>query len=218
MSKKFALLLLTLTMALSAAADQKAPGAGLAVKIDGSHVTVTGATAGGKVAFFGVGRFVKQYRVSVRRFDKIVADDDKDGTVVLDIGEKLPWKTIFAAVDVNTGRYGLTTTADFPLMPIPFKKEIMVANKGQLDHLLIEHRFCEMALVRPGVGMWGQVLADGNKFDEDEHSDGKVTVNVARSIGVEGNVPAPSKFDKGDVLVLIDPNRMQVYAVEVGSK
>jgi hypothetical protein len=207
-----------MTLALGAAADQKASDQPLVVKIDGAHVTVTGATAGGRVAFFGVGRFVKQYRVTVRRFDKVVADDDRDGSVVLEIGEKLPWKTIFAAVDFTTGRYALVTPDGFPLMAIPFRKEIMVANKGQLDHLLIEHRFCYMALVRPGVGFWGQILGDGNKYDEDGQGDGKVTANVARSVSVDGDVAAPAKFEKGDVLVLIDPMRMQSYAVEVGSK
>jgi hypothetical protein len=219
LSKFLGIAFLTVTVALGAAADQKTqPGQPLVAKIDGAHVTVTGATAGGRVAFFGVGRFVKQYRVTVRRFDKVVADDDKDGSVVLDIGEKLPWKTIFVAVDFSTGHYALVTPEGFPLMPIPFKKEIMVANKGQLDHLLIEHRFCYMALVRPGVGFWGQILGDGNKYDEDGVGDGKVTADVGRSVSVDGNVPAPAKFEKGDILVLIDPMRMQSYAVEVGSK
>ena len=219
LSKLAGIAFLTMAMALGAAADQKTqPDQPFAVKIDGAHVTVTGATAGGKVAFFGVGRFVKQYRVTVRRFDKVVADDDRDGSVVLDIGEKLPWKSIFAAVDFSTGRYALATPEGFPLMPIPFKKEIMVANKGQLDHLLIEHRFCYMALVRPGGGFWGQILGDGNKYDEDGAGDGKVTADVARSVSIDGDVPAPAKFEKGDILMLIDPTRMQSYAVEVGSK
>ena len=220
MSRFIAIIVLAVTLTFAAAAQPKTePAEPLSVAISGAQVTVTNATPGGRVVFFGVARFAKNYRVTVRRFDKVVADEDRDGKVVLEIGESLPWKTIFAAVDFSSGRFGLTTTGDFPLMTIPFEKEIMVANNGQLKHVIIEHRYLDLVLVRPGVGIWGQILGDGNKFDEDGTGDGKVVGNVERSIAIgEDKVPAPKKFDKGDVLLLIDSQRMQSYAVEVGSK
>jgi hypothetical protein len=219
MSRVIAVTILAATLTFAAAAQPKTqPAEPLSVAISEAQVTVTNATPGGKVVFFGMARFAKNHRVTVRRFDKAVTDDDGDGKVVLEIGETLPWKTIFAAVDFTSGRYGLTTTGDFPLMTIPFEKEIMVPNNGQLNRLIIERRYLDLVLVRPGVGVWGQILGDGNKFDEDGTGDGKVVGNVERSISIGDKVPAPKKFDKGDIVLLIDSQRMQSYAVEVGSK
>ena len=218
LSKKRIITFLAVFIAFAAAADQKQPAAPLAVAIDGSQVNVTGATPGGKVVFIGIGRFVRGYSVTVRRMDKIVTDDDGDGKVVLDIGEKIPWKTVFVAIDFTSGRFGQATPAGFPLLPIKFKKEFMVANNGQLDHLVIEHKFLDMLLVRPGVGVWTQLLGDGTPFDDGPRGDGKAVGNPAKSVAVGIEAPPPKKFDKGDVLVLIDSRRMQSYAVEVGSK
>lgn len=219
LSRTISATFLAVFVALTAAGAEKQPAASdLTVVIDGAHVNVANATPGGKVVFLGIGRFVKGYRVTVRRFDKTVSDDDQNGKVVLDIGEKIPWKTIFVAIDYTSGRFAIATPDGFPLLPIQFKKDFMVANNGQLDHLVFEHRFLDMLLVRPGVGVWGQLLGDGNKFDEGSKGDGKVVGNVARSVPLGGDVPAPKKFDKGDVLVLIDSLHMQAYAVEVGSK
>lgn len=218
MARILAVAFLAAMLAVTAAADQKQPGQSLNVAIEGAKVTVQGATPGGKVVFFGIGRFVKQYRVTVRRMDKTVADDDHDGKVVLDIGEAIPWKTIFAAVDFTSGRYGMATPAEFPLVPIRFDKEIMVANNGQLDRLIVEYRFLHLLIVRPGVGVWAQILGDGNKFDDDGPGNSKVVSDISKSIALGDKVPAPKKYEKGDIVVLIDPNRMQSFTVEVGTK
>ncbi len=76
-----------------------------------------------------------------------------------------------------------------------------------------------MLHVRAGVGAWSQILADGNKFDEDHASNGEVKANVAAGIAVGSGMPgAPDKFAKGDVVVLIERQRMQVWATTVGDK
>jgi hypothetical protein len=216
---KIVISFLAAMIAVAAMADSKTQAPPLPVAIAGSKVTVTGATPGGRVVFFGIGRFVKERRVTVRRFDKIVADDNNDGTVVLEIGEKLPWKTVFAAVDLTSGRYGLATMSDFPLMTIEFEKDPMVANNGQLNKIVFQHKFLDLVVVRPGVGAWGQILADGNKFDDDGKGDGTIVGNVEKSVPVsDDGPPPPKKFEKGDIVVLIDADRMQTYAVEVGAK
>lgn len=198
------------------------PPGTLTMTVNPSTVTISGATPHGKVVFFGVGRFVNQTTVTVRRLDKTVTDDDGDGIVTIDIGAPVPWKSIFAAVDFSSGRYVLSTpnTGMFPLLPLLLDSKPLVADsQGVLRQIVVRHRVCEMLHVRPGVGAWGQLLADGNKFDTDLTSNGRATANVAGGVGLgEGTPAAPSSFEPGDVVVLIDRQRMESWATTVGSQ
>src|SRR5258708_11894629 len=93
--------------AAAGAPPQAAPP--LTITASGSTITISGVTPHGKVVFFGVARFVDRTTVTARRLDRIVTDDDGDGVVTIDLGERVPWKSIFAAVDFASGRYGLAT-------------------------------------------------------------------------------------------------------------
>jgi hypothetical protein len=189
--------------------------------VSATTVTISGATPHGKIVFFGVGRFIDQTTVTIRRLDQIVVDDDGDGVVTVDIGGAVPWKSIFAAVDFSSGRYVLGTpdATMFPLIPLPLDASPFVADEqGVLRKIVVHHRICEMLHVRPGVGVWAQVLADGNKFDSDLTTNGLATANVASDAATaDGAPPAPDSFAAGDVVVLIERQRMQSWATTVGS-
>ena len=215
----FALIATVLCAAVSAHADS-APT--LTMTVNASTVTISGATPHGKVVFFGVARFIDRTTVTVRRLDQTVVDDDGDGVVTVNIGGPVPWKSIFAAVDFATGRYILGTpdAHAFPLIALQVKANPLAEDSpGVVKHIVLSHSICEMLHVRPGVGVWGQVLADGNKFDDDHASNGEVKANVAAGVAIGTGMPAaPDKFAKGDVVVLIERQRMQVWAAAVGDK
>lgn len=198
------------------------PAPTLTMTVNASTVTISGATPHGKVIFFGVGRFIDHTTVTVRRLDQTVVDDDGDGVVTVDIGGPVPWKSIFAAVDFQSGRYVLGTpnAAMFPLITLDVKVNPLAEDSpGVVKHIVVHRRVCEVLHVRPGVGAWSQILAAGNQFDEAHAGNGDVKANVAAGIAVGTAMPAaPDTFAKGDVVVLIERQRMQVWAATVGDK
>jgi hypothetical protein len=213
----------SITIALCASFSLYATSASaLTMTVNVSKVTVAGVTPHGSVVFFAVCRFVDRTTVTVRPLAQVVVDDDGDGKVIVDVGQPVPWKSILAAIDFTSGQFILGTpdAAAFPLMPLDLTASPLEADSlGALKHLVLSHRVCEMLHVRPAVGAWEQVLADGNKFDDDHVSDGKSKANVAAGIAIAAGMPAaPDKFEKGDVIVVIDRQRMQVWAATVGAK
>ncbi len=197
-----------------------APPPMLTMTANRSTLTISGVTPHGKVVFFGVARFIDRTTVTIRRIDQTVTDDDGDGIVTIDIGAPVPWKSIFAAVDFATGRYVRATPdpAMFPLIELQLDTPALSAEgQGVLKHIVVNHCNCEMLHVRPDVGAWSQILARGNKFDEN-HGNGAAKANVAAGQpNGPGNPAAPDRFEKGDVIILIDRMRMQSWATTVGA-
>jgi len=64
---------MSLLLAVALHADQKSSTPTFTASISGRHVTATGATPHGKVVFIGIVRFVHHYRVTVERFDWLLA-------------------------------------------------------------------------------------------------------------------------------------------------
>jgi hypothetical protein len=192
----------------------------LAMTVASSTVTISGVTPHGKVVFFGVARFVDRTTVIVRRLDRIVSDDDGDGVVAIDIGQSVPWKSVFAAVDFASGRYVLATpdASMFPLLPLPLGAAgLFKESEGTVKHIVVKHHICEILIVRPNVGAWGHIIAAGNKYDVTPEA-GHATANVAASPALgPGIPPAPDHLEEGDVVVLIDRQRMQSWATAVGA-
>ena len=79
------------------------PAPTLAMTVNASTVTISGATPHGNVIFLGVGAFIDRTTVTIRRLDQAVVDEEGDGGV----GRPVPWKSISAAVDLMPGRYVL---------------------------------------------------------------------------------------------------------------
>jgi hypothetical protein len=192
----------------------------LTMTANASTVTVAGATPHGKVVFFAVARFIDGTMVTIRRLDQTVTDDDGDGVVTFSVGAPVPWKAIFAAVDFASGRFILATpnAAMFPLLQFQVDTpSISDEGAGVLKHIVANHCTCEMLHVRPNVGAWSQILAKGNKFDENQGI-GVAKANVAAGHSVDaGNQAAPDHFENGDVIILIDRMRMQSWATTVGA-
>lgn len=214
-------ILRTLAIFLCAAAAVRSHAApALTIKASGSTVTISGVTPHGKVIFFGVARFVDRTTVTARRLDRIVTDDDGDGVVSIDLGARVPWKSIFAAVDYTSGNYALATPDPslFPLLPMPVERAAFVAEgQGVFKHVVVQHSLCEMLVVRPNVGAWSLIIGEGNKYDQG-HQLGSATANVSAGNAVDAAMPpAPDRLQKGDVLLLIDRRRMQSWAVQIGA-
>lgn len=209
-----ALFFLTVTAVQAATA----PPPALGMAISGSRLTVSGVTPHGSVVFFGVAHEQRRFTPVLTRIEKALADDDGDGTVVFESGRPLGEVSVWSAIDLTDGRRA-TGTASGAAVPLVLADDALVVNNGQLRQIILSLGFCHLLIVRPAVGVWGQVLIKGNVFDTGHGKRGGVSMDVSRSIPTAGTkAEAPQHLEKGDVLVLIDPVTLQVFAAAVGEK
>jgi hypothetical protein len=203
------LLLLLLPSALPAAP---------ALTFEGNAVRAAGVTPAGKVVFFGVSREGQQARLRMTSREEILEDSDKDGVVQLDLGQPTPFRSIWAAVDLASGEYIISspsgyspTVLDFPMAGLRRPGGV----PGKPDRLDDRRYSLEVLVVRPGQGAWRQSLGDGDASDEDHAANGRIEWAAARGRAVRGGPAAPEDFDPGDVIIAIDPTRMELYATRL---
>src|SRR5205814_1984472 len=120
-------------------------------------IVASGITPNGMAVFFGIMRGRTGFKATMIRVERVVADADGDGVVALDLPSRIPYRSVFAVVDYGTGAYRVATPPGFPILPL-VDKEPIVANNGQLKRIVLNRPAAQMLLVRPGVGVWGQVL------------------------------------------------------------
>lgn len=198
-----------------------APASPLTVTVTARGLRIEGVTRGGRVAV--VGRMREASREMLVRMTEAheLLVDSGGGVVDYDLGRPLPMRSIWAVVDISTGRYAVVTPPEFPRQELPFPPTVIKNTPADdVDDQLLNDRFViDMLWVHPGEnresGGWSARVADGGATDLDAKNDGKTLSGTSqfRPLG-NGGAP-PKKIKKGDILILIDPFEMQFFATEV---
>jgi hypothetical protein len=76
----------------------------------------------------------------------------------------------------------------------------------------------EILVVRPGTGAWTLRLGDGGPADEDGAADGRLEAALDRMAPLAGSPPPPSTFQKDDVVLVLDPNLLEMTLVKVETR
>lgn len=199
--------LVLLAIPLSAAAP---PG----ISFEPDAVMVRGISPKGQTVWFSVAREISRRSTNVVPRHAIVTDEDGDGTVRLELGQEVPLRSIWFAVDLATGETTVAVPEGFPLLEMELPGDAIPAALNRLD---LERRFAYLLLVRPGVGAWQLRVGDGGASDEDGEPDGTLRAALSSLTPVlEGGPPPPERFSPRDVLLVIDPERMESTTVRIG--
>ena len=215
--RPFETLLLSLLLPVAALAQPSAaPSPVLAFQK--SAVTVAGVSPRGQVVLFGEAREIAEDDVAtlVRR-SQVLTDDDGDGTVTLDLGRDVPFRSVWVAVDLATGQVAAAAPEGYPLRRVNWRGVGIARGNSSSDRVEDARTFAEVLLVRPGAGAWQLTVGDGGEGDDDGAADGKIAVALDHMTPVAGTAPPPARFDPRDVVVLIDPNRMELTIVQAGN-
>ncbi|HKI04138.1 MAG TPA: hypothetical protein VKK31_19315 [Thermoanaerobaculia bacterium] len=211
-------LLLALSSLSSAALAQPA------ITLQQRSVTVEGITAKGQVVWFSMAREVSEDDVAtlVRRAEA-QTDGDGDGRVVWDLDREVPLRSIWVAVDLATGRADAVSPAGYPLRKVSWRGRGLARDQVRSDRVEDIRSYAEVLLVRPGEGAWRLTVGDGSEQDDDGAPDGKIAAALDRMrpvtgavAGTAGEAEPPKRFGPRDIVVLIDPNRMELTIVEAG--
>lgn len=182
------------------------------VKLEADAVTVERTTLSGSTVVFGVARRSLEFGERLEtRFD-LLEDIDKDGAVRYEVGEGVPWKSVWTAVDLASGQFSLIVPEGFPLMEVEFPGNGL---GSALKTLETAGDFEQLLWVRPGLGAWTLTVGDGGVNDGDREGNHRILADVSLFTAMGKSPAAPEKFAAGDVLVGVEAHTLNVFAARL---
>ncbi|HEX8618382.1 MAG TPA: hypothetical protein VF911_12410, partial [Thermoanaerobaculia bacterium] len=166
-----------LLFASIAAADEALPP--LQLTISDTTVAVGNVTPGGDVVIFVASVENAGGHFLHRGGAKAFRDDDRDGLVTTGDTRPVPFRSIWVAIDVETGRSAAATPAGFPLQSSPLGPELLdEGSEGVTAVSDLSQRNADMLVVRPKDGAWRLRAHEGGNGDGDQSSNGKLRLNA----------------------------------------
>lgn len=205
-----------------AAAAQPLPRAtaasDLALTITAQSVVASGVTPGSKVVLFAVGLVPGGYDSAVVRWRTTVVDHDRDGSISFEPERGVPWKSIWTAVDLTSGKYAIGAPPEFPvrsapLLPNAFRK----TDASTVNTFLHAHTFVDLLYVTPAGGAWAIRANDGGAEDGDSASDGTTTILLEKLQPIDTGDERPKAFMPGGLLFAIDFSEMNIAVIRLTS-
>jgi hypothetical protein len=203
----------TLLLSFALATLPFAAAAQPALSFEEQAVAVRGATPGGEVVVWSVFRerlACVSTRVG-RVYERLTADGA--GAARLDLGRAVPELAVWAAVDVASGQLALGTPGDLALSEIEPQGRRIDRALGRLE---VDRHGLEILFVRPGAGSWRLAVHDGGRDDEDGAYDGSLRASLRNLLPDAKHGNAPPKFERGDLLVAVDPTDLHLFTLQVG--
>jgi hypothetical protein len=185
------------------------------VTFEPQAVVASGITPKGRAVWFSVAREISRQSATIVPHIEVATDEDGDGKVRLDLSAEVPVRSIWFAVDLETGE----ATVAFPEDYSPQEAELPAkAIPAALNRLDLERQLVYLVLVRPGAGAWKLRVGDGGASDEDGQPDGTLRAALARFEGLgPAPLPPPEHLSAKDLLLVIDPDRMEFMRFQVGN-
>ncbi len=210
MIPKFALL-----GALFAASAAFAAPAPLTVRLEPSAIVAEGLSPHGNVLLFGVSVESRGFNDAIRRWDRVASDDDGDGRVTFAFEEEIPFRSIWAVVDLRGDDYVVVTPQGTTVpQPVP-PGALRPGAKDEIAGLELTGTVAYVAIIRGGAGAWG-LNVDANGRNDDDQTDAAVMrVDPNKLSSLAGNAPPPRVLVPGDLLLIINPLDMEFFATRL---
>jgi len=182
-----------------------------AITFGESAVVASGLTPGKTVVWLGVERRLDaEYssRLSQRYHVGTVA---ADGTARFVLDQPVAHRSIWAAVDLDTGGFAVAAPQGYRLNRLknpPCRLGQGLASRP--DEILDDRPYLVGLVVRPAVGAWSFAGGDGGARDEDGVNDGHLRFALSKLDPLPGSPAAPAKATASDLWFVIDPQRMEI--------
>lgn len=204
-----------LFVALGAAAQQ-GPGQPLQIAVSSTNVRVANVTNGGALVLFAATLANDSGLIRQRGVATIVADIDRDGIVEYVDPRAIPFRSVWVAVDVETGRFAIGAPPNFDLNVVPFPSSHLRDDAdGTIGVFDLSQVSGTLLVVRPKKGAWSVLAAEGGSADADHLQNGKLALAAEDTTAIGGSGPPPKRLKKGDIIAVIDPHRLDVSITEL---
>jgi hypothetical protein len=211
---------LRITTTLLCLAPCVTAGAGeLQLRCEEDRVVAEGASPGSDVVLFAVMHGSRRWQRTIRRIDRLLPDQDNDGTVELMMPDGISWQSIWAAVDTVSGAVAIATPTGASRAPMAINDDAFAREgAGAAGMALPRCRTAEVLLVEPGLGAWSLATGAGTRNDADGAHDGVIHLGFPQMQPLFASGAAPDIVSHGAVIVVIDATMLQVAVGRVGGE
>lgn len=194
----------------------KQPG-GPAVRIEKRAIVVEGVKPGRELLLFGVWHQPIPHSTHIRRWDKVAADDDRDGIVTFTFDSDIPFRSVWAVVDLHGDEYVVAGPEGFDLRSRPLPGSALKKNGEDVEAIELEAYSTNVLVVRGGAGAWLLNSRQGDPATDDLPDDGNVIrIDPGKLKPVTGNAPPPKVLTPGDLILVIEPYELDLHFARVG--
>lgn len=217
MSLKLSLFRCALVFVVTTLSAGAATTSALSLSVTLQTVTISNVPTGGSVVLFSCARIPGRRSISVQPLAKVLRDETREGAIHYTPATGIPLRSVWIAVDPESGQIATSAPAEFPLIVTPlgessFKKDA----EGELASMAVELPRLIVLLVSPKKGAWVLKAFDGEAADHDGHSNGRVELAFEDATTLYGSDRAPKHLKNDDIVVAIDPGHLDVFTVQIG--
>jgi len=139
-----------------------------AVVVSPTTVDVTNIRPGGAIVLLFCERGSRQGHTAVSAKGVVLSDDDRDGRVSTTRQTGIPLRSVWIAVDYESGAVAVGSRPEFSAMTNTLAGEALKKDvESGIAFLDQELPQLIMFVVRPGVGVWQLAARDGKAADRD---------------------------------------------------
>lgn len=191
-------------------------GPPLQASLTSDQLSFSNVTPGGQLVLFGASIRSERGMSTLRRFSEVLADGDRDGTVLYQPRGGVPFRSIWVAVDVRTGNHVVATQDGYELIHQEVSAKDLKHDSDAAVGLLEERLSVDLVLIRPGDGAWSLRAREGGNTDGDKMRDGRLTLLFGNAHALDPSFgKAPKHLKRGDVLAAIDTGRLELLTLTV---
>lgn len=208
--------LLWLATPLSAQFRMAVQERGIDLAVEGSVVTAGGVSPRGDALLFVA--WSKRFGPIGSQQARIwrVAEADEAGDVRIELPYDVVDAAIYVLADVKTGRLAILKAPTARFNSIAFQPGRFTRDaNGEIEKVLSPDARAAVVLVRPNVGAWIHLAADGGPADNDGTVNGTIVTLPETMQRIAGHAPAPRRIGPHDVVFVADPGAGTMAMVEV---
>lgn len=210
--KKILACLLSCGVSVTAAAQSVSASPPLTIRVEGMTLSISGASSGGDVFLFASSIMAVQFSTVYEHPTGFIAAKS-DGSASLALHRPLSTWSIWFAVDMETGRTAMFAPPGSPAHEVIPPGLLDKGPDNKIAKLRLPFELVDVALVRPGDGVWKVVAADGGHGDGDGKVNGSSSVTLEAFDETKAGKKAPKSLKKDDVLLVLDPRSLGYYVV-----
>jgi len=180
------------------------------IAFEETAVVASGLTPGKAVAWLGVERIVDENLAAelVQRSKTLTAG--ADGVSRLDLGRPAAQRSLWVAVDVDSGEFVVAAPDGYRINRRPKPSRLDVVEGNGPDAILDGGSYLFGLVVRPQEGAWTFQGGDGGPQDDDGGTDGRVRFALNQLKPLAGSPAAPDKVRGSDLWFVVDLLTMRI--------